>query len=95
MLRFALIRPITQPNRIAALDGYELRFDAPFFKEFVVRTTRGVDKVLEACRERGILGGVPMARFVRSLDDCFLVRGYGRKRTRAEIDALIEALEGA
>lgn len=81
-------------EQIGALEGYELRFKAPFFKEFVVRTTRGVDRVLAACRSRGILGGVPMTRFHQRLDDCFLI-AVTEKRTRAQIDALVAALKEA
>lgn len=76
---------------IAKLDGYELRFAAPFFKEFVVQTSRGVEAALTACRQRGILGGVPLARFHERLDDCFLV-AVTERRTRAQIDDLVAAL---
>ena len=78
-------------SEIQRLSGYELRFAAPFFKEFVVRTSRGVRAALEACRERGILGGVPMAKFDDQLGDCFLV-AVTEKRTKAQIDDLVDAL---
>jgi|CXWL01.1.fsa_nt_gi glycine dehydrogenase subunit 1 len=79
---------------IAKLKGYELAFAAPFFKEFTVRTTRGVDKVLARCRERGILGGVPLAKFDSKYKDCFLI-AVTEKRTKQEIDDLIAALNSA
>jgi len=78
-------------ERIAALDGYELAFDAPFFKEFAVRTNRPVAEALQKCRDRGILGGIALSRFAEGLDDCFLV-AVTEKRTREEIDSLVEAL---
>lgn len=78
-------------DRIAALDGYELRFDAPFFKEFVVRTTHNVDAVLSHCRDAGILAGTPLSRWRDDLADCFLV-AVTEKRTKAEIDQLVECL---
>ncbi|MFQ5463390.1 MAG: aminomethyl-transferring glycine dehydrogenase subunit GcvPA [Phycisphaerae bacterium] len=78
-------------ERIAALDGYEPAFDAPFFKEFTVRTSRPVDEVIQKCRNRGILGGIALSRFADGLDDCILV-AVTEKRTREEIDALVEAL---
>lgn len=81
-------------KEIAGLDGYELRFDAPFFKEFVVRTNRPVKDVLAACRERGILAGVPLLRFDDRYRDCFLV-AVTEKRTREEIDRLLVALGSA
>jgi glycine dehydrogenase subunit 1 len=82
-------------SRIAKLDGYSLRFKAPFFKEFVVQTTaRRVDRLLAGCRERGVLAGVPLERFDERLSDCFLV-AVTEKRTRREIDQLIELLGAA
>ncbi len=80
-------------ERIAALDGYKLRFDAPFFKEFVVQTEHDVDRVLSVCHDRGILGGVPLGQFDEKLSDCFLV-AVTEKRTKTEIDNLVAALEG-
>ncbi len=76
---------------IAELDGYELAFDAPFFKEFTVRTTKSVDKLLSVCRDSGILGGVALSRFAMGLDDCFMV-AVTEKRSKQEIDALVEML---
>ncbi len=81
-------------SRIAKLDGYELRFSQPFFKEFVVQSSRRLDRVLASCRERGILAGVPLARFDERFADCFLV-AVTEKRTRKDIDALVEALAAA
>jgi glycine dehydrogenase subunit 1 len=81
-------------DRIARLKGYEPAFPAPFFKEFVVRTTRGVDKALAACRDRGILGGVPLAQFDARHADCFMV-AVTEKRTRNEIDDMVGALDSA
>ena len=81
-------------ERIAALDGYELPFAAPFFKEFTVRTRRPVERVMRRCRARGVLAGVPLERFDPSRRDCFLV-AVTERRTRAEIDALVEALAEA
>ena len=79
---------------IAALNGYQLRFDAPFFKEFVVQTERGVEHVLSECRRQGILGGLPLGRFCPGYEDCFMV-AVTERRTRAQINALISALDAA
>jgi glycine dehydrogenase subunit 1 len=78
-------------EKIAKLDGYELRFDMPFFKEFTVRTSHPVPRVMAACRERGILAGVPLGRVDERYGDCFLV-AVTEKRTKAQIDELVEAL---
>jgi glycine dehydrogenase subunit 1 len=81
-------------ERIASLDGYELRFGSPFFKEFVVRSDRSVEAVLAHCRQRDILAGVPLKRWFEDLKDCFLV-AVTEKRTKEQIDALVDALGSA
>lgn len=79
-------------QRIAALDGFEPAFpNAPFFKEFAVRTTKDVDDVLATCREARILAGVPLGRWFDDLADCLLV-AVTEKRTRDEIDRLVDVL---
>jgi glycine dehydrogenase subunit 1 len=81
-------------DRIGKIKGFELAFpNAPFFKEFTVRTSRDVNKVMDSCRQRGILAGVPLSRFARD-KDCFLV-AVTEKRTKDEIDQLANALENA
>ncbi len=81
-------------DQIASLDGYELAFDAPFFKEFAVRTTHDVPTVLASCRKRGIEAGVHLGRFGDRLNDCFVV-AVTEKRTKAQIDDLVDALQDA
>ncbi len=78
-------------EQIAALPNYSLKFDGPFFKEFVVQTTNDVTKVLDACHDKGIMAGVPMRKWFREMDDCFAV-AVTEKRTKAEIDKLVETL---
>ena len=81
-------------NRIASVDGFELRFDAPFFKEFVIRSRKPLDRVFAACREKGILVGPGLGEHLPEMADCFLV-AVTEKRSKEEIDRLVEALESA
>ena len=81
-------------EQICALPGFELRFHAPFFKEFVVRTTKDVSKVLAHARRRGILAGLALDQWYPQLSDSFLV-AVTEKRTRGQIDALAAALDEA
>jgi glycine dehydrogenase subunit 1 len=78
-------------SQIARLPRYRLRFEAPFFQEFVVQTDHKVGAVLEAAARRGILAGVPLGSWFPQLGDCFMV-AVTEKRTRGEIDLLVEAL---
>ncbi len=81
-------------DRIAALDGFDLRFQSPFFKEFVVRTTKDVDQTLASARSKGVMAGVPLKPWYPQMGDSFLV-AVTEKRTREEIDRLVEVLDAA
>ena len=81
-------------DEIARLDGYGLKFEGPFFREFVVQTSHPVNKVLDHCRRRGILAGVPVGRWFDDLTDCFMV-AVTERRSKAQIDALVDALSTA
>ncbi len=82
-------------ERIAALPSFELAFDVPFFKEFVVRSKRkDVTAVLKACQQAGVLAGVPLGKWYPQLDDCFMV-AVTEKRTKSEIERLVDALRTA
>jgi len=81
-------------KRIGELPGYNLKFDAPFFKEFVVESRKPVDHVLEHCTRCNISAGVPLGQFDPSLSDCFMV-AVTEQRTKAEIDGLVAALAEA
>jgi len=78
-------------ERIAGIKGYRLKYNAPFFKEFVVQTDRDVNKVLASCRAKHILAGVPLGRWFDELSDCFTV-AVTERRTKEEIDRLADAL---
>ncbi len=78
--------------KIAATERFSLVYDAPTWREFVVRDSRGqVDEVLADLRAEGILAGVPVGRWYPELDDCFLI-AVTEKRTKHQIDLLVDAL---
>ena len=82
-------------QQIDSLLGFELAFDAPFFKEFVVRSQRqDVPAVLDSCCDSGVLAGVPLGGWYPQLQDCFMI-AVTEKRTKAEIDRLVEVLKDA
>ena len=76
-------------------ERFSLAFERPTFKEFVIRDAENrVDELLKSALERGYLAGVPLGRWYPELADCFLV-AVTEKRTRAEIDGLVDALAKA
>src|SRR5215218_5761189 len=81
-------------ERLAAVDGVELLHEAPVAREFAVRLDAPVDKVLDRVAERGIAAGYPLGREYPEFDDGLLV-AITERRTKAQIDELAEALEGA
>ncbi len=78
-------------DRIAALDGYAVRFSAPTFNEVAVRVPGRARDVLAHLQARGILGGVDLGRWYPELSDCMLVSAT-ELTTSADIDALAAAL---
>ncbi|QEH32660.1 putative glycine dehydrogenase (decarboxylating) subunit 1 [Aquisphaera giovannonii] len=81
-------------ERLAAVPGLSLAFPGPFFKEFVVRSSKDPAKVLAAVGEAGYHGGIALGRWYPSLADGILV-AVTEKRTREEIDGLAAAYEKA
>ena len=79
-------------REIAKLPGYSLPYAGPFFKEFVVKCPKPVEKVSAACRSEGILAGVALKGFCAEMSDCLLV-AVTEKRTREEIDRLVNVLK--
>jgi glycine dehydrogenase subunit 1 len=77
--------------RIDALPGYRVERDEPFFHEFVVRTTRPPADINRKLLERGIIGGLDISDYVQH----GMLLCVTETNTRAEIDALVEALADA
>src|SRR5262249_31713918 len=76
--------------------GTKLRaaFGRPTFQEFVIRAKgRDVPALLERATDEGFLAGVWLGRWYPEMSDCFLV-SVTEKRTRREIDALGDCLDG-
>ncbi|MEP7272995.1 MAG: aminomethyl-transferring glycine dehydrogenase subunit GcvPA [Acidobacteriota bacterium] len=78
-------------RQIAALDGYSLRFSAPYFNEFVVTCPRSGRETLDALLDRHLIGGVPLERFFPGMTNDILV-AVTETISKAEIDALVEGL---
>jgi glycine dehydrogenase subunit 1 len=78
-------------DRITEIPGFAPAFSGPFFHEFAVRCPIPPRQIYHTLRERGIVGGYALGRDYPELSDCMLFC-VTEKRTRAEIDALAEAL---
>jgi glycine dehydrogenase subunit 1 len=78
-------------GRIAALPGYAVEGDEPFFHEFVVRTPRLPAEINRALMRQRIIGGLDLADPLRNR----MLLCVTEMNSRAEIDALVEALADA
>ncbi|HEV3195920.1 MAG TPA: aminomethyl-transferring glycine dehydrogenase subunit GcvPA [Candidatus Cybelea sp.] len=79
-------------SAVANVDGVRLKYEAPFFNEFVVDFGRPAAGVLAALQERGILGGIDLGRFYPELGSCALMTAT-ELTTTADINALAAALQ--
>src|SRR3954471_21445731 len=78
---------------LAGLPGVEKLHEQPVVREFAVRLHAPVDRVVERCLAAGVNPGVPLARL--GLDDDGLLVAITERRSRADIDRLVEVLGAA
>ncbi len=76
------------------LDDYDLLFDSPTFNEFAVKTPGPVAQINQRLLEQKILGGVDLGRDYPDYGDAMLLC-VTEHNTKAEIDRLADALQGA
>lgn len=76
---------------LSSVPGCSLAFDAPFFKEFVLRVPGRGSEIVSALAERGYLVGPSLELAYPELADCLLVATTERRGTE-EIEGLAKAL---
>jgi glycine dehydrogenase subunit 1 len=74
--------------------GFPPRFSAPFFKEFAVRLPVAARTVVKRLAGERIVPGLPLGTFYEEETGSLLI-AFTEKRTRAEIDRLVDALKQA
>ena len=79
-------------DQLKAIDGVEMMFDQPFFKEFAVKLPVPPKKVIDALRAENIFAGIDLARFDYGINDGLLI-AVTEKRTKEEIDKYTEVLK--
>jgi glycine dehydrogenase subunit 1 len=79
-------------KRIFEIEGFESYFDAPFVREFAVKTPVPARKIIESMVQKNILPGIDAGKWYRGLDDCLIVAAT-EKRTDVEINRLVEGLK--
>lgn len=78
-------------EQACAVPGFRLRFDGPFFNEFVLECPVPAERVRNALLKEGILAGVPLGRFDKAMKKSLLVCAT-ETRTDEELSRLVAAL---
>ncbi len=78
-------------ERIAGLDGFDVLEEQQFVKEVVLRCNRPVPAINARLLQQGVIGGLDLGRFYPEFANHMLLC-VTEKRTRQEIDALVECL---
>ena len=78
-------------DNISKIDGFEIKYDKPFFKEFVVKTKYPVKSLIAKMVEKGIFAGIPLEDFKMNKDE-FLV-AVTEKRSKEEMDKYVHFLK--
>lgn len=78
-------------QRIASLPGYSLKWQAPFFNEFVVHCPAPADELNRHLLEHGIIGGYALGQNYPGMENDLLV-AVTEMNSREEIDLLAEVL---
>lgn len=82
-------------DRIVTLDGVRPLYpETPFFREFAIATDEDSRKILERGMERGVLAGVSLSRFPELGAPDGLLIAFTEKRSRGDIDLLVEVIKG-
>lgn len=78
-------------EKACAIPGFRLRFDGPFFNEFVLECPVPADRVRTALLKKGILAGVPLGRHGKAWKNALLVCAT-EPRVEEELDRFVAAL---
>ncbi len=76
-------------NKICSLDGFEMAFDKPFFKEFAIKTPISADKIITSLGKKSIFPGIDLKQFGQ---ENTLLIAVTEKKTKAHLDELVNAL---
>ena len=78
-------------EQINGLPGFKVEFDAPFFKEFVVKTPVAPSKIIESLLDEKVFAGIDLSSYDYGLENCMLVC-VTEKRTKEEMGKFVNSL---
>lgn len=78
-------------EKISRLPNYQLAYEQPFFKEFVIKTPKKPCKIIETGIEEGFFAGIDLGKYRDEWENQMLI-AVTEKRTRDEMDSFIQFL---
>jgi glycine dehydrogenase subunit 1 len=78
-------------EKISALKGFKLKYNKPFFKEFVMETPVAPSRIIEDLAKKNILAGIDLARFEGTGEG--LLIAVTEKRVKEDMDLLVDSLK--
>jgi len=79
-------------DRLNQLDGYKLKFDQPFFKEFAIQTPEDPDVIIRKLLSKNIHAGVNLSKFDYNHENLLLI-AVTEKRTKEQLDLFVDNLK--
>jgi len=79
-------------DALSRIRGVRLRFEGPFFREFVVELPFEAEHAKQELRPAGIWPGISCGCYYEGMENCLLV-AVSERHTREDIDTLASALE--
>jgi len=76
---------------LTKIDGIELLYKQPFFKEFAVKLPIPASEIIEKMKDKNIFAGIDLSIFDYDIDNSLLI-AVTEKRTKQEIDNYAEIL---
>lgn len=77
--------------KLAEINGLEMRFDGPFFNEFVLECGTSVDELNKKLLKKNIIGGLDLGPYYEELNSCLLFC-FTEKNSKEDIDNLVLAI---
>ena len=79
-------------KRLEEINGIDLLFSRPFFKEFAIKCSVPPAQIIARMRKEKIFAGIDLGRFDYGIDDGLLV-AVTEKRTKDEMDHYVEVMK--
>lgn len=89
--RLSLTKSHELADKISELDGYELAYDQPFFKEFVVKTPVEPGKIIDKGVDQNLLAGIDLSKYRDKWKNHLLI-AVTEKRSSEDINKLVNFL---